>query len=227
MTERGQAWARLRLVVATGAMVALGALHGVAQAPLEIPFPPVDEASKDAGFVAFRQRLFDVVERRDLQNFLSATSPTVMYSFSEAPGVEGFRRHYQLDDEKSEFWTDFLQVLSLGGSFRREDIFVAPYVYSKWPAQFPAEADYVAIVGRDVRVYAEPQLDTPVLHRIESVIVKTEYDDRLVGRWHRVVLADGRRGYVPHNDARRPVDLRAFFSRTAAGWQMVICITGD
>lgn len=208
-------------------MAIVSALSLRAQTPVEQPFPLVDEASKDLTFAAFRTQLIDIVERRDVASLLAVTSPQIMYSFGAGPGIAGFRNEWHLTDEKSELWPVLAQVLSLGGTFQGTDIFVAPYVYSKWPAELSSDEDYVAIVRNGTPIYAEPKADAPILRRLDPTILLTEYDDKLVGEWHRLLLLDGQKGYVAHRDARRPVDLRAFFARTDTGWQMVICIAGD
>lgn len=217
---------------AVGATILAAAVAGAwslsAQAPAERPFPPIDEASHDPTFLAFRARFLDIVERRDLTALMSVTSPTIMYSFGEGPGMAGFRNYYGLDGDTSELWAELKQVLSLGGTFQGPDIFVAPYVYSRWPSEIASDdIDYVAVVRDGTPVYAAPRPDAPVLRRFGPSIVLTEYDVDLVGRWYRVLMMDGQPGYIEHRHARRPTDIRAIFARLPAGWQMVICIGGD
>ncbi len=198
-----------------------------AQEAVERPFPVVDEGPDNADFLAFRTRLLDIVERRDLSSLLAVISPNIMFSFAGAPGVEGFRKHWQLDEGATELWSALAVVLRLGGSFQGPEIFVAPYVHSKWPADLSGDVDLVATVRDHVPVYEAAEASARVVRRLPPVIVAAEHDGNVAGRWHKVQLKDGQNGYVQAGDARRPTDLRAFFARSPTGWLMVICIDGD
>lgn len=214
------------LVVVTLAAAMSAVLAGRAQIAVERPFPSIDEASQDPTFLEFRARLVDIVSRRDLTSLVAVTSPTIMYSFSEGPGIAGFRRHYGLDDEKSELWAELGRVLSLGGSFQGPGMFVAPYVYSRWPEDVDA-IDYVALTGHETPIYAEPRADAAIVRRLEPSIVLTQPDAKAPDGWHRVLLLDGRGGYVARGDSRFSIDMRAFFAHMPSGWMMVILVAGD
>lgn len=215
----------LALVVLFVAMIAAAA--GRAQFALERAFPPVDEASKDPGFEAFRTRLRDIIARRDLAGLIGVTSPTIMYSFGEGPGIAGFRRYYGLDDEKSELWAELDRVLALGGTFQGADMFVTPYVYSRWPEDLEEPIDYVALTARETEIHTAPRSDASVVRRLRPSIVLSQPDATTPEGWHRVLLLDGVSGYVTRGDARSAIDMRAFFARMPSGWMMVICIAGD
>jgi len=199
----------------------------LAQETGDRPFPVVDEGPDNADFLAFRTRLLDIVERRDLSSLLAIISPNIMFSFAGAPGVEGFRKHWRLDEGATALWSALADLLRLGGSFQGPEIFVAPYVHSQWPAELSDEVDLVATVRDQVPVYEAADDSARVLRRLPPVIVAAQYDGGLAGRWHRVLLKNGEKGYLREGDARRPTDLRAFFARSPTGWLMVICIDGD
>lgn len=218
----------IRVLAVVTLSVAMSAfVGGRGQTAVERPFPLVDEAAQDPTFVAFRARLLDIVSRRDLKSLLDVTSPTIMFSFGQGPGIERFQRYYGLDDGKSELWAELGRVLSLGGTFQGPDMFVAPYVYSRWPEELAEATDYVAVTAAETPVYERPSVEAAVVRRIGPNIVLTSYDDKVADKWHRVLLLDGRTGYVARTAARSPIDTRAFFARMPEGWMMVILVAGD
>ena len=63
--------------------------------------------------------------------------PTVKVAFDGSDGIEAFKESH-LNNPKEDFWTEFGQILSLGGRFRTPDSFDAPYTFSDWPDDFDA-----------------------------------------------------------------------------------------
>src|SRR5262245_59451451 len=92
---------------------------------------PRDEAARRPDFVAFRGRLQEAVARRDREAILRVVDAKARVSFDGAGGVEDFKT-YHLDNREVDFWTEFAEVLALGGSFTTPDTFVAPYTFSLW-----------------------------------------------------------------------------------------------
>src|SRR5262245_49003519 len=89
---------------------------------------PVDEASRRADFVEFRRRLQDAVAKKDEAAILAAVDPGVRISFGDSGGKEAFKAEV-IENRDEDFWLEFATILRLGGRFRTNDDFDAPYTF--------------------------------------------------------------------------------------------------
>lgn len=195
-------------------------------APQRAPtLPPVDEATHDATFVAFRDNLLRIVGRRDRMALVDLVDPGIMNTFGGDNGIDAFRRLWRLDAGDSPLWEVLEGVLSHGGTFDTPDSFVAPYVFSRWPDEFDG-FDHVALVGDRVRIRALPAADASVLAILSRAILRRQ-EAPYNPDWTGVVLPDGRPGFVASALARSPIDYRAYFTRSNGRWRMVVLIGGD
>jgi hypothetical protein len=140
------------ILVAVLASVQLPAGAQNTGVPRELPF--VDEAPSDPGFLAFRSSLLDAVASRDSAYILSIVSDRIRNSFGGDGGIDEFERFWQPDSQDSRFWTEFETALRLGGAFRCEDSFVAPYTTATWPNDLDGYA-HAAVIGTNVNVRSE------------------------------------------------------------------------
>jgi hypothetical protein len=192
---------------------------------------PVDEAARRSDFFTFRAHLQVTVARRDWQRLLMAVHPSIRNSFGPDEGLATFRTQWREGAPESPLWTELAAVLALGGSFDREGHFVAPYVFSRWP-EHVEPFEHVAIVGSQVRVRAAPQLSADTLMAVSYAILPRapSGSGRLATTdegWVAVSLPRGGVGFVAGDYTRSPVDYRAIFRLSSAGWQMVAFIAGD
>ncbi|MGE0527745.1 MAG: SH3 domain-containing protein [Bdellovibrionales bacterium] len=190
------------------------------------PLLPVDEASKDPSFAAFRTELQEIVENKDHKALLERVSENIEFSFGEDAGKENFIRAWELSDEKaagSMLWAELDKVLSLGGAFMANGHFEAPYVSSSWPAELDA-FDHVAVIGSRVRVRAQPNANSEILYVASYEILKAEYAN---DPWIKVVTPDGQTGYMWSKYLRWPLDYRAHFTKVDGRWLMNVFIAGD
>jgi hypothetical protein len=192
---------------------------------------PVDEAVQRPDFFTFRAHLQAAVARRDWTTVLAAVHPDIRSSFGPDDGLPAFRAQWNDGASDGPLWAELGAVLALGGSFDRAGHFVAPYVFSRWPAELDA-FEHVAVVGGRVRVRAAPRLDAEVLTAVSYAILPraTRSGELPAGeddRWTGVTLPQGRTGFVAAAYARSPVDYRAIFSDASGRWQMVAFIAGD
>jgi hypothetical protein len=202
---------------------------------------PVDEASQDASFLAFREQLLAAARRRDRQFILNSLAPDIEVSYGRCgSGINCFRQLWGLNrPNNTQFWNIFIDTLSLGGSFQSsggQRYFCAPYVFTEFPASVNGEElsgvhPYAAIVAENVNVREFPSGDAPVIARFSYEIVKLDQSinngnssDR---DWVNVVLPNGRQGYVSRQYVRGPYDFRACFKRVNGRWQMTAFIAGD
>lgn len=188
---------------------------------------PVDEAATRPDFFSFRAALQAAVARHDAAAVLAVVAPDIRNTFGDDNGVDAFRRIWTLDAAQSRLWTELGAVLALGGSFIAEEMFAAPYVFSRWPDGFDG-FEHVVLVAADVRIREAPHAEARVLGARSFAILAVIHGSgpEPPAGWRRVRL-DGRVGYVAERLARSPVDYRAIFARRDGRWWLVTFIAGD
>jgi hypothetical protein len=184
------------LLVAVLAIV--GAAH--AQPGPRVRLVPHDDAAHAPGFAPVLARFRKAVQDRNAAEVLAITSPSPLFSnpdVIDAGTRAGFRRFWKLDDPKSDFWTEAEQLLRVGGSSAGGDCADGCEVwYPSWEVAFPDDldpVDYAVVTGNDVPVYELPRAGSRVLTRLTYDVVKLLVEG---DRWTRIVLPDGREGYV-------------------------------
>jgi hypothetical protein len=193
---------------------------------------PVDEAVRDPELFAFRARLQAALARHDAAAVLEMIDPKIKNTFGGDDGIEAFQRLWKLKEGDSRLWEELGLVLALGGSFQNADNFVAPYVFSRWPENVDS-FENVAVLGRNVRVRAEPRAGSPVLTALSFDLVRVSVPGRekmtaeQARDWTAVKLRDGRTGYVSSRYVRSPVAHRAFLTRTNGSWKLTFFVAGD
>ncbi len=197
-----------------------------ARGTIEPTLEPVDEAARRPDFLEFRRRLQDAVSRRDESAVLAVVHPNVRVSFGDGNGVEAFKKEH-LANRDSNFWEEFAAILRLGGRFRMEDAFDAPYTFSVWPADLDS-FECLAVVGTRVRVRAAPGLNARILTTLDFAIVRAlPPDGAATPGWRRGQLADGRIGYMSSQFVRSPIDHRALFQFQDGRWRLMAYVAGD
>jgi len=196
----------------------LGALPGVRQVvitvngnrslALQAKLLPVDEASRDPTFVAYRAQLLAAVRRRDSAAVLAATDPNIRTGFGDEGGIK--------DLKLDTLWSELEQILTLGGTFR-SGMFWAPYVYSAWPESHDA-FQHVAVIAANV-----PLRETPAGRTIATLA----YDILRRLPDQRVETMDGRKGWIESRFVRSPIDYRAGFTKRGGEWKMTALVAGD
>ncbi len=212
--------AHLRAVLFT----ALALISNLADAQLELR--PVDEAASHPDFLAFRNELKAVVERRDSAALLATVHKDIKNSFGGDDGIVEFKEAWKIESRESILWDELHKVLSLGGSFDAEGAFIAPYVFSRWPEGLDG-FEYVAVTGSNVRVRIAPAPAAPIVDTVSHLLLKrngpaTEHAD-----WVSVTLQGGRTGYINRRYVRSPIDYRAIFKKIDGRWRMTMLVAGD
>jgi hypothetical protein len=132
---------------------------------------PVDEATRDPSFLAFRDSLIQIVKRKDRAALLAVIDPAgIESSFGGDGTLAEFNDMWKLDRPDSELWPTLQAVLSMGGAFTSDGDFLAPYVF----ASFPRDLDccWLAITAADVPLLTERRDDAPVRTRLSYTIVR-------------------------------------------------------
>ena len=215
----------------TGFLLAL-ALFGAALSATaqELPrkLPPVEEASADASWANFRRRLLGAVEKRDRKFLLSIIDPKVRNQTEDTRGIAEFRRQWDLDSNDSPLWLELPSALKLGGGWMTRDDgqreYCAPYVMARWPDDVDP-VGHGAVLVRETLVQAEATAFSPVIGRLSYDIVPVtdwEVADKAVDvkqRWVELRLGD-RKGYIPEEHIRSPMEHAACFVKTRSGWRL-------
>jgi hypothetical protein len=219
----------LRAVAVAAALTATAS--GVAQ---EIKLPPVDEAAGDATWVRFKTRLLDALAKRD-QKFVISIVDGKIRNTSEKDGVAEFRRLWEPRSAASPLWVELPKILFLGGAFVKRDKataeFCAPYVHYKWPDNAPADAAG-AIIAKEVLVKAQPSSAAETRLTLSYDLVKVldweiaDEDKTSRQKWVQIQTRAGA-GYVPEEQVRSPLEYRACFVKSGAGWRMTALEVGE
>jgi hypothetical protein len=198
---------------------------------------PVDEASQDASFLAFRTKLIAAVDRKDAAYIYSIVDPKIRNGFGDRDTIAWFKRDWKLENKNSKFWKTFAAVIKNGGAFWGEgtekmNSFAAPYAYSNWPEDLDS-FEYFVIFGSDVNLREEPSMTGRVVAKLAYNIVKVEQETLpKSGRseypgWKKVRTLGGLEGFVKEELVRSSVDYRAGFERKRGKWMMTFFLAGD
>lgn len=195
-----------------------------------VRLPPVDEAGQNPSFSAFRERLLEIVRRRDAAALLAVVAPEIRFSFGEGGGRDAFAANWKLESGDSELWDELGRVLRLGGSFR-DGRFVAPYTFSAWPESVDGFS-HLAVVCAETLARAEPSNDAAPLFRLDHHVLPIGPEDPLrkgkpETEWRQVGLPDGRPAWVERDCLRSQVGYRASFERRDGEWMMIFFVAGD
>jgi hypothetical protein len=186
---------------------------------------PVDEAARRADFVEFRRRLQDAVTRKDTAAVLAAVDPGVRIAFGNSGGVQAFKDRV-IGNRAEDFWKEFGTILRLGGRFRTNDAFDAPYTFSAWPENLDS-FECLAVTGTRVRVREAAKLDARIVTQLDFASVRATPGEVETPGWRGRQLADGRVGFVSSQYLRSPVDHRALFQFHDRRWWLMAYVDGD
>lgn len=197
---------------------------------------PVDEAAKDADFLAFRTKLIEAVKKRDAKYVLSIVDKNIKNSFGGNDGIKEFKEWWKLESPKSEFWNEFLTVITNGGKFFtgeavKNKLFTAPYTFDAFPEDLDAFTHSV-IFGNNVNLRAKPETNAPVVGKLSYNIVETirsieDKNNAEKADWYEVKTLGGKKGFVKAEFVRSPIDYRAGFEKINGKWKMTFFLAGD
>jgi len=217
-------------LLAAGAVIfgLAGASSAVAR---DLRLEPVDEASSNAEFAAYRAALLDAVRRRDADYVVARADPEIKLSFGGDYGRESFRRSLTGKEEwqGESYWRELQTVLELGGVFLGDGAFCTPYLacidVPGCPECDPFETVYVTRTDAVARV--KPDHGAKVAATLSWDVLQLDYEATGAEGWYPVKLPDGRTVFLSGRDSRMAVDYRARFEKTAEGWRMTVFIAGD
>jgi len=197
---------------------------------------PVDQASQDPSFAAFRTKLLEAAKRRDADYVLSIVDPKITNGFGGQDGIANFRKQWKPDSPGSPLYDTLVRLLSLGGTWSDVDgrkEFCAPYVFSAFPQDRDAFTNVVVIMD-GASLLARPNSSAPAVARLSYDILEIDPMKSIPvkgspGRysWYRAKRADGKAGFVQARYVRSPIDYRAYFAKEGGQWKMRVLVAGD
>ncbi len=192
-------------------------------APIAERLPPVEQCTTEAGFEQFRERLKEVVARKDERALLSMLTEDVTVDFGGGSGPPAFAANWQFDQAgESPVWSELSEALSFGCA-PTGDHLVAP----SFVTQFPAELDaFVTVIVRPgTRLRASESDGAADLGKLDwHLATVTDEDD---GEWLGVQLVDGREGFVRRDQVVNPLDFRLVFTKREGQWRITAFVAGD
>jgi len=186
---------------------------------------PVDEAARNPDFLAFRNRLKEIIAKRDSAALLEIVHPDIKIGFGGNDGIKAFREEWKPHERASMLWKELGDVLKLGGTFDGPSSFIAPYTFSRWPDAVDA-FDFGAVTGARVRIRSAPSLNAATIKTVSYEILELAPDAKAVEGWTAVKL-DATTAYINSRYIRSAVDYRAMFSFSEGRWRMVLFLAGD
>ena len=194
---------------------------------------PVDQAAKDASFVLFRQKLIEALKKRDRKFVVSILDREILNNFGGDGGVAEFKKQWNFDGSKSEFWDTLLAVVTDGGGFTEKDTFAAPYTFVVYPDDLEV-TDYEMITGSRVNLRSRPEAASELVARLSYNLVKVVYEKSVKKKgnendytWLFVETFGGKKGFVAAEYVRSPIAWRAIFKKIGGKWKMTAFVSGD
>lgn len=182
---------------------------------------PVNERKQDQSFESFSNKLVKAVNERDEYFIADILHPEIECSYPEKgimqrKGSRDFLDKWQLENEEcsrfSPLWDEFSTILSIGGTFsdKNKTVFEAPYVYSRWPENTDGKK-YWAITGKHINLRQQPDMNADVIAQLSYNIVRVSNVPELDSKWEKIIMQDGRQGYVLKQFIRSRYDYSATF----------------
>ena len=196
---------------------------------------PVDEADKNASFLAFRTKLIQAVQKRDVKFVLSIVDKNIKNGFGGDDGIANFKKQWKIYNRNSEFWKEFSTVLTHGGTFDKENklSFYAPYLFTVFPEDIDA-FEYQAIFGNNVNLRAKPDVNSSIVAVLSYNVVQTDWENSVKSKsnqneflWVKIKTLGGKIGYVKPEFVRSSIDYRAGFDKIRGRWIMTFFVAGD
>lgn len=191
-----------------------------------VKLAPVDEAAGDATWTRFRARLIDALIKRD-HKFVDSIVDRKVRNISGDDGIAEFRKLWELQKADSPLWSELPKVLFLGSARVKQegsDEVCAPYVYFRWPANAPDDAN-AAVISREAIVQSRPSSASPAVSTLAYDLVHVsdweviDEDKSSKQIWVAVKTAAGT-GYLPQEQVRSPLEYRACFIKREGNWRL-------
>ena len=188
---------------------------------------PVDEGASAPGWVSFKSKLLEALSKRD-QKFVINIVDRNIRNMTPQDGAQEFRRIWEPESATSPLWIELAKALQLPSTFVKRDKrlteLCAPYVHFKWPDETPAGVN-ATIIAKEALLKAQPSAGSPTLRTLSYDLVRVldwevaDLDKSSKQEWVKIQTVTGT-GFVPEEQIRSPLEYRACFVRSGAGWRL-------
>lgn len=182
---------------------------------------PGDESGKDKSFAAFKSELEAAVKRKDATFLRAALDDKAQAGFGATDDVKEFLEVLPLVPS-SLIWNTLTVVLGQGCARTSTKEFVCPHLFAKAPEDFDWFEHLVLV--KNVAIRSEASVTAKVLTTRSYEVVKGVRTD---AAWVKVQTLDGIVGHAQLADLQSPLDTRAFFKKSKAGWKLTFLGAGD
>lgn len=184
---------------------------------------PVDDATKDPSLLAFRKQLIAAVKRKDDRFVKSILAPDVKYALGGGSGQFEFMQNYQFLRKDSAFWSKFSTAITHGGSLQTDSdgktkLFNAPFSFFGNAKESANEQG--VICDPNVAVLARPDASAGKIASSTYDIVQVPSAKPIVEDWMKVIMTDGRTGYVHRSQLILRSDPFATFKQDKGQWKL-------
>ena len=192
--------------------------------PLKLP--PVDDCRSTPGLTAFRNRLTEVVARKDSKALIAMLADDVLINFGGEDGPRAFAETWALSQSgKSDLWPLLTKMVKLGCA-RSGKKFAIPSL----TMQFEPDADedlfdIFVVVAPNAALRSGSAAGSPVIARLAWDVVKAI--DQSGGAQTKIELQDGRQGWIDAEQLYNPASYRLFMEQRGGKWMITALVAGD
>jgi hypothetical protein len=192
------------------------------------PFQLVDDAERYRGFYQFRQQLRQAIQQRNAKFIRAISTKDIQLTLGRFPQTWSDEK---LDDPKAPIWQELEKTFALGCRTKSQGKgWICPNVFEDW-ADNLNPFDHVVILQSKVSVYAQASKKAPVIGLLSKEIVKLDRElqnsSPFLPNWNRIILPNGRLGFVEEKFAYSPIGYRTTLSKTKDDWKMDRFLGGD
>lgn len=206
---------------------------------------PLDEASQDSSFLAFRKSLLQAVRKHDIKFILSILASDISVSTAGDVGVKEFKELWKIYKPDSQLWSTLNVILSMGGAWergiRKEKTFNAPYIRHNFPyglSEGVLDGNYYSVViGNKIALRTRPDAAAPIITTLDYDVVMTDYESSIFKSlqpnvdttngfssitlsWAKVITATGKVGFISNQNIHSILDCVAEFEKIKGKWRM-------
>ena len=209
----------------TGAALALAALLPLAGSAHALPrqLPPLEQCSGDRGFTQFRNRLKQVVARKDRAALLAMLAPDVLVNFGGSTGRGEFAKAWSFDpSEYGNVWNQLQTMLKMGCA-RDGGSRIIPSLSMQVDEN--SDEDWVVVTppGAMIFKWVGNEIDYSEVRMWTVATVTSRVSDTMTG----VKLPDGRDGSISDDLLYEPTGYRMIIEKRRGRWMITAFVAGD
>ncbi len=191
---------------------------------------PVDESWMNDSFLEFRTLLLNALEMHDSAFVYTMLDSNILNSFGGDGGIEEFKAKWKIEDNASPFWSLFMSLIELGGTFSEDTLtYSFPYIFDTFPNNL--DPYYHRAIKKDQgNVYLSTS-ENSIFHSTSySIFEILEWEDinlEIDELYIPVVVDNKRYGFVKATDIHSPIGYRGIFIFKQNTWKLDAFIAGD